>query len=115
MYILKDRRSVVCLEAPAGLGPVLLLLSVNDLQMSDKFNFYHFGDDTNVLNAINISNRQPRIVQNDYEQTDFEHKARKNFVSFCPTKKRLTYQPKIVKFDNKQNKNVALERKELEK
>ena len=38
-----------------------------------------------------------------------------NFVIFCPTQKRLTYQPKIIIFDNEQNKNVALERKEFDK
>ena len=35
-----------------------------------------------------------------------------NFVIFCPIQKRLTYQPKII-FDNEQNNNVALERKEF--
>ena len=38
-----------------------------------------------------------------------------NFVIFCPAQKRLTYQPKIIIFDNEQNKNVALERKKFVK
>ena len=32
-----------------------------------------------------------------------------------PAQKRLTYQPKLIIFDNEQNKNVALEHKECVK
>ena len=35
-----------------------------------------------------------------------------NFVIFCPAQRKLSYQPKIVIFDNKQNKAVALEHKD---
>jgi len=38
-----------------------------------------------------------------------------NFVIFSPAQKRLTYRPKIIIFDNEQNKNVALEHKECVK
>lgn len=36
-----------------------------------------------------------------------------NFVIFRPTQRKLTYHPKIMVFDNDQNKNVALECKEF--
>ena len=38
-----------------------------------------------------------------------------NFVIFFPAQKGLSYQPKIIIFDNEQNKNVALERKKFVK
>ena len=38
-----------------------------------------------------------------------------NFVIFCPAQRKLSYQPKIVIFDNKQNKTVALEHKDYVK
>jgi len=45
-----DVQCVLC--QGSVLGSLLLLLYVNDLQISsDKFNFYHFGDDANILNA----------------------------------------------------------------
>ena len=46
------------------------------------------------------------------KEDDFEYK-KTNFVIFCPAQKRLIYQPKIIIFDNKQNKNVALKCKEF--
>ena len=36
-----------------------------------------------------------------------------NFVIFRPAQRKLTYHPKIMIFDNDQNKNVALECKEF--
>ena len=38
-----------------------------------------------------------------------------NFVIFCPAQRKLSHQPKIVVFDNKQNKKVALEHKDFVK
>ena len=38
-----------------------------------------------------------------------------NFVIFCPAQRKLSYQPKIVIFDNKHNKAVALEHKDYVK
>ena len=35
-----------------------------------------------------------------------------NFVIFSPAQRKFTYQPKIMIFDNEQNKNVALECKD---
>ena len=36
-----------------------------------------------------------------------------NFVIFSPAQRKFIYQPKIMIFDNEQNKNVALECKEF--
>ena len=36
-------------------------------------------------------------------------------IIFCPAQRKLSYQPKIVIFDNKQNKKVALEHKDCVK
>ena len=38
-----------------------------------------------------------------------------NFVIFCPAQRKLSHQPKIVVFDNKQNKKVSLEHKDFVK
>ena len=38
-----------------------------------------------------------------------------NFVIYCPAQRKLAYQPKIVIFDNEQNKKVALEHKDYVK
>ena len=40
---------------------------------------------------------------------------KKTFVIFSPAQRKLTYQPKIMIFDNEQNKKVALECKEFVK
>ena len=37
-----------------------------------------------------------------------ERKRKQKFVILSPTQERLTYQPKIILFDNEQNKNVTL-------
>ena len=37
-----------------------------------------------------------------------ERKRKQKFVILSPTQERLTYQPKIIIFDNEQNKNVTL-------
>ena len=38
-----------------------------------------------------------------------------NFVTFCPVQRKLTYQPKLVIFDNELNKKMALEHKDYVK
>ena len=38
-----------------------------------------------------------------------------NFITFCPAQRKLSYQPKIVIFDNTHNKKVALENKDYVK
>ena len=46
----------------------------------------------------------------NYTDSSFA-RYRSNFAIFCPTQRQLTYQPKMVIFDIKKNKNVALEQK----
>ena len=42
-----------------------------------------------------------------------DEKKKSNFVIFSPAQRKFTYRPKIMIFDNEQNKNVALECKEF--
>ena len=55
---------MVCLE-DSVLGPFLFLLYVNNIQISsDKFNFYLFADDTNILYANkNLKSLGPIVNQ----------------------------------------------------
>ena len=108
------------------LGPLLFLLYINDIYVSsDKLNFYLFADDSNILYANKNLKSLEQIVNQELcklyiwltanKLTLNKKKKQTNFVIFCPIKTRLTYQPKIIIFDNEQNKNVALERKEFVK
>ena len=98
---------------------------INDIYVSsNKLNFYLFANDTNILFANKNLKSLEQIVTQELcnlriyltysKEADFEYK-KTNFVIFCPAQKRLTYQPKIIIFDNEQNKNVALERKKFVK
>ena len=100
------------------LGPLLFLLYINDIQESSgKLSFYPFVDDTNILFAdknlksLELSGNQELNKVYDWltanKLTLIIKKS--NFVIFCPAQRKLTYQPKLVIFDNEQNKKVALE------
>ena len=102
-----------------------MLLYVNALHISsNKFNFYLFADDRNILYGNKNLKSLELIVNQELRKlyvwqyskyTANKHKTKANFVIFCPTQKKLTHQPKIVICDNEQNKNVALEQKECVK
>ena len=122
---LSERLDSTC-RVPQGsvLGPLLFLLYMNDIQeSSDKLSFYLFVDDTNFL----FANKNLKSFE-----FDVNHKLNKvydwliaskltlnikksNFVILCPAQRKLSYQPKIVMFDNKQNMKVAPEHKDYVK
>ena len=105
------------------LGPLFFLLYINDMQeSSDKLSFYLFADDTNILFADkNLKSLELSVNQElnkVYEWLTANKLTlnikKSNFVIFFPAQRKLTYQPKIVIFDFKQNK-VALEHKDYAK
>ena len=107
-----------------SIGPLLFLLYINDIQeSSDKLNFYLFADDTNILFADkNLKSLELYINQELNKVYDWltANKStlnikKSNFIIFCPAQRKLSYQPKIVIFDNKQNKKTALEHKDYVK
>jgi len=116
------RNDATC-GVPQGsvLGPLLFLLYVNDIgESSDKFKFYMFADDTNILYADKNLKSLELIVNHELCKLCDWLTANKltlnikktNFVIFCPTQKKITYQPKLVIFDREHNRNVALEHKD---
>ena len=122
---ISERLDSTC-GVPQGsvLGPLLFLLYINDIQKSsDKFSFYLFADDTNILysdknlKSLELSvNQELNNVYDWLTANKLTLNTRKsNFVIFCPPQRKLTYQPRIVIFDSNQNKKVALEHKDYVK
>ena len=114
-----DKAAVGC-GVPQGsiLGPLLFLLYVNDIhRCSNKFRFYLFADDTNILYADKnlrdletIVNIELQNVYNWLTANKLTLNIKKsNFVIFRPYQKRLAYYPKLCIFDNEKNKYVSLE------
>ena len=106
------------------LGPLLFLLYINDIQeSSDKFSFYLFADDTNILysdkNLKSLELSVNQELNNVYDWLTANKLTlnikKSNFVIFCPPQRKLTHQPRIVIFDSNQNKKVALEHKDYVK
>ena len=104
------------------LGPLLFLIYINDVQeCSEKLKFFLFADDTNILYADKNLRSLELIVNQELCKLYDWLTANKltlnikksNFVIFSPAQRKFTYQPKIMIFDNGQNKNVALECKEF--
>ena len=92
--------------APQGsaLGPLLFLLYINDIQeSSDKFSFYLFADDTNILysdkNLKSLELSVNQELNNVYDWLTANkltlNTKKSNFVIFCPPQRKLTYQPRI--------------------
>ena len=86
------------------LGPLLFLLYINDIQeSSDKFSFYLFADDTNILysdkNLKSLELSVNQELNNVYDWLTANklslNTKKSNFVIFCPPQRKLTYQPRI--------------------
>ena len=109
-----DKAVVACgFRQGSILGPLLFLLYVNDIRRcSNKFRFYLFVDDTNVLYADkNVKDLETLVnveLQNLYNRLTANKLIlninKSNFVIFNPYQKRLSYQPKLCMFDNEKNK-----------
>ena len=108
----------------SALGPLLFLLYINDIQESpDKLSFYLFAEDANILFAdknlksLELSVNQELNKVYDWLTTNklTLNIKKSNFIIFCPAQRKLTYQPKLVIYDNEQNKKVALEHKDYVK
>ena len=117
------RNDITC-GVPQGsvLGPLLFLIYINDIQeCSEMLKVFLFADDTNILYADKNLRSLELIVNQELCKLYDWLTANKltlnikksNFVIFSPVQKKFTYQPKIMIFDNEQNKNVALECKEF--
>ena len=121
-----SNKLVVSCGIPLGsaLGPLLFLLYVNDIQnCSDKFKFFLFADDTNVLYAHkdlkapeSIVNAELHNLYNWLTSNKLILNINKsNFVIFRPYQKQLSYMPQINIFDNGKNKVVTLQQKNYRK
>ena len=121
--IISKRENISCC-VPQGslLGPLLFLIYVNDIQeSSNKLKFFLFADDTNAVYADkNLKSLESTVNQELCKLFDWLtankltlNIKKTNVVIFRPAQRKLTYHPKIMIFDNDQNKNVALECKEF--
>ena len=122
---ISNKTTINC-GVPQGsvLGPLLFLLYVNDIQYSsNKFNFYLFAHDTNILYADKdiksletLVNCELRKVRNWLTANRLTLNIDKsNYVIFRAYQKRLTLKPKIVIYDNVLSKSVNLECKDYVK
>ena len=122
---ISERLDSTC-RVPQGsvLGPLPFLLYMNDIQeSSDKLSFYLFADDTNILFAnknltsfeFDVNHKVNKVYDWLIANKLTLNIKKSNFVILCPAQRKLSYQPKIVIFDNKQNKKVAPEHKDYVK
>ena len=115
------KERIVC-GVPQGsvLGPLLFLIYVNDMyRSSNKFEFYLFADDTNLLLAEkDLKNLE--IIANEelfnlYEWLNSNklslNTAKSNFVLFHSYQRKLRHEVNLKIFDNNSKQLVSLERK----
>ena len=122
---ISNKATITC-GVPQGsvLGPLLFLLHVNDIQYSsDKFNFYLFADDTNILYGDKDVKSLETLVNCELHKVCNWPTANRltlninksNYVIFRPYQKRLILKPKIVIYDNVLSKSIHLECKDYVK
>ena len=106
------------------LGPLLLLIYINDIYACSKLlDFYLFADDTNLLYANKSLRVLERIVNDELKKVASWLLANKltlnikksNYVIFHTHQKKLDYNVKITMFDCMTNKFISLESKEYKK
>ena len=106
------------------LGPLLLLIYINDIYACSKLlDFYLFTDDTNLLYANNSLRVLERIVNDELKKVASWLLANKltlnikksYYFIFHTHQKKLDYNVKITMFDSMTNKFISLESKEYKK
>ena len=117
------KEHITC-EVPQGsvLGPLLFLMYINDIHnCSQKFHFFLFADDTNLIYADKNLRALEKTVndelKNVYDWLSSNklslNTKKSNFVIFHPYQKKLTYKPNINMFDNALKQNLSLECKDF--
>ena len=111
-YISARKDTTCCVPQGSVLGPLLFLIYITDIQeSSEKFKFFPFADDTNILYADkNLRSLELTVNQELCKLYDWLtankltlNIKKINFVIFSPAQRKLTYLPKIMIFDNEQN------------